>query len=240
MGDDPGQPGDRDHANQTAITGPNSLRRTGAVVLDREQRSDHRDVIGWTSDPGGAATLRPSTAESTEIAGVINPSLKGGLIVWGCWGWRCSRRRDDHPGDLGALGSGGPQVAAPGLGSLVIPITIAVVAALFSIQHYGTGAVGRLFGPVMAVWFAVIAIAGLARIVAHPAIVKALSPSYGVKFFTAHPGIAFISLGSIVLTITGAEALYADMGHFGRKPISRAWFFVVFPALTLNYMGQGS
>ena len=92
----------------------------------------------------------------------------------------------------------------------------------------------------MVVWFAVIAAAGLGRIVAHPAIVKALSPSYGVEFFGAHPGIAFISLGAIVLTITGAEALYADMGHFGRAPISRAWFFVVFPALTLNYMGQGS
>ena len=92
----------------------------------------------------------------------------------------------------------------------------------------------------MVVWFAVIAAAGLGRVVAHPAIVKALSPHYGVEFFGDHPGIAFISLGAIVLTITGAEALYADMGHFGRKPISRAWFFVVFPALTLNYMGQGS
>ena len=111
---------------------------------------------------------------------------------------------------------------------------------LFAIQRFGTHVIGRVFGPVMVVWFAVIAAAGLGRIVAHPAIVKALSPHYGVEFFADHPGIAFISLGAIVLTITGAEALYADMGHFGRKPISRAWFFVVFPALTLNYMGQGS
>jgi len=134
----------------------------------------------------------------------------------------------------------GVKVAVPSLGSLVLPITIAVLAALFTIQRFGTHVIGRVFGPVMVLWFGVIAAAGLGRIVAHPEIVKALSPSYGFEFFTAHPGIAFISLGAIVLTITGAEALYADMGHFGRPAISRAWFFVVFPALTLNYMGQGS
>jgi len=134
----------------------------------------------------------------------------------------------------------GVKVAVPSLGSLVVPITIAVLVALFTIQRFGTHAIGRLFGPVMVVWFAVIAAAGLGRVVAHPAILKALSPSYGIEFFGAHLGIAFIALGAIVLTLTGAEALYADMGHFGRAPISRAWFFVVFPALTLNYMGQGS
>jgi KUP system potassium uptake protein len=134
----------------------------------------------------------------------------------------------------------GMEIVEPSLESLVLPITIAILAGVFAIQRFGTHVIGRVFGPVMVVWFTVIAAAGLGRIVAHPAIVKALSPHYGVEFFTAHPGIAFISLGAIVLTITGAEALYADMGHFGRKPISRAWFFVVFPALTLNYMGQGS
>jgi KUP system potassium uptake protein len=134
----------------------------------------------------------------------------------------------------------GVKIAVPSLESLVLPITIAVLAGLFAIQRFGTHAIGRMFGPVMLGWFAVIAAAGLGRVVAHPEIVKALSPTYGLEFFGAHLGIAFISLGAIVLTITGAEALYADMGHFGHKPISRAWFFVVFPALTLNYMGQGS
>ncbi|HEY4778859.1 MAG TPA: potassium transporter Kup [Solirubrobacterales bacterium] len=134
----------------------------------------------------------------------------------------------------------GVEVVAPSLQSLVLPVTIAILAALFSIQRFGTHVIGRVFGPVMLIWFGVIAAAGLGRIVAHPAIIKALSPHYGVEFFLDHPGVAFISLGAIVLTITGAEALYADMGHFGRKPISRAWFLVVFPALTLNYMGQGS
>jgi KUP system potassium uptake protein len=134
----------------------------------------------------------------------------------------------------------GVKVAVPSLESLVLPITIAVLVALFAIQRFGTHIIGRVFGPVMVVWFSVIAAAGLAQVLAHPDIVKALSPHYGVEFFGNHFGIAFISLGAIVLTITGAEALYADMGHFGIKPIRRAWFFVVFPALTLNYMGQGS
>src|SRR5205823_1528760 len=176
-----------------------------------------------------------------ETAKLRRPRVKLGLIVLGLLGVSLFYGDGMITPAISVLSAvEGLKVAAPALGSLVIPITIAVVAVLFSIQHYGTGVVGRLFGPVMAVWFAVIALAGLGRIVAHPAIVKALSPSYGVEFFTAHPGIAFISLGSIVLTITGAEALYADMGHFGRKPISRAWFLIVFPALTLNYMGQGS
>ncbi|HEX3240024.1 MAG TPA: potassium transporter Kup [Solirubrobacterales bacterium] len=134
----------------------------------------------------------------------------------------------------------GVEIAVPSLESLVVPITIAILVGLFAIQRFGTHVIGRVFGPVMVVWFTVIAAAGLGRVLADPAIVKALLPTYGVEFFLDHPGIAFISLGAIVLTITGAEALYADMGHFGRKPISRAWFFVVFPALTLNYMGQGS
>jgi KUP system potassium uptake protein len=134
----------------------------------------------------------------------------------------------------------GVKIAVPSLDSLVLPITIAVLVVLFSIQRFGTHLIGRVFGPVMVVWFGVIAAAGLGRVAAHPEIVKALSPAYGVEFFGNHFGVAFISLGAIVLTITGAEALYADMGHFGIKPIRRAWFLVVFPALTLNYMGQGS
>ena len=134
----------------------------------------------------------------------------------------------------------GLEVAAPGLKSLVLPVTIAVLTVLFAIQRFGTGAVGRLFGPVMALWFAVLAVSGLKEIVEGPAILKALSPTYGVEFFLDHGGTAFLALGSVVLAVTGAEALYADMGHFGRPPIRRAWFLLVFPALILNYMGQGA
>jgi KUP system potassium uptake protein len=134
----------------------------------------------------------------------------------------------------------GLEVAAPGLKDLIVPITIGVLVALFAIQRFGTGAIGRLFGPVMVVWFAVIAAIGVAQIVTDPAILEALSPLWAFDFIVEHPGVAFVALGAVVLTITGAEALYADMGHFGRPPISRAWFLVVFPALTLNYLGQGS
>jgi KUP system potassium uptake protein len=134
----------------------------------------------------------------------------------------------------------GLKVAAPGLESLVIPITLVVLTVLFAIQRFGTEAVGRLFGPVMVVWFSILAISGMAKVAAHPGTLKALSPTYGVAFFLDHGAVAFLALGSVVLAVTGAEALYADMGHFGRPPIRRAWFLFVFPALTLNYLGQGA
>jgi KUP system potassium uptake protein len=134
----------------------------------------------------------------------------------------------------------GLKVASPGLASYVDEITLAIICVLFAIQRFGTGAVGRAFGPVMGVWFTILAIAGAASVAHHPGILRAVSPTYGLTFLVEHGGVAFAALGSVVLTVTGAEALYADMGHFGRSPIRRAWFFVVFPALILNYMGQGS
>ena len=134
----------------------------------------------------------------------------------------------------------GVKVAIPSLHSLVLPITVAVLSMLFAIQRFGTKLVGNLFGPVMALWFTVLGVLGAAEIVRHADVLKALSPSYGAKFMFDHGGVAFIALGSVVLAVTGAEALYADMGHFGRSPIRRAWFFLVFPALTLNYLAQGS
>jgi KUP system potassium uptake protein len=134
----------------------------------------------------------------------------------------------------------GVRVAAPTLGHVVVPVAAAILTALFAVQRFGTGRVGALFGPITLLWFAALAAAGIAGAVAHPGILQGLSPTYAVLFVVEHPGIAFIAMGAIVLVITGAEALYADMGHFGRPPIQRAWFFVVFPALTLNYLGQGS
>jgi KUP system potassium uptake protein len=134
----------------------------------------------------------------------------------------------------------GVKVAVPSLHSMVLPITVAVLTVLFAIQRYGTKLVGDLFGPVMALWFGVLALIGVVEIAQHPAIVRALSPTYGAQFFLDHGSVAFIALASVVLAVTGAEALYADMGHFGRAPIRRAWFWLVFPALTLNYLAQGS
>jgi KUP system potassium uptake protein len=134
----------------------------------------------------------------------------------------------------------GVKVAAPSLGSLVLPITVAVITLLFAIQRFGTQRVGSLFGPVMSVWFGVLAVLGVSEIARHPGVIRGLSPVYGAEFFFDHGAVAFIALAAVVLAVTGAEALYADMGHFGRAPIRRAWFFLVFPALTLNYLAQGS
>ncbi|MCW2993310.1 MAG: potassium transporter [Conexibacter sp.] len=134
----------------------------------------------------------------------------------------------------------GVEVVSPGLHEWIVPITLAILTVLFSIQRFGTGAVGRLFGPVMGVWFTLLAVSGGAEVVKHPGILRAISPTYAIAFLGEHGGTAFIALGSVVLTVTGAEALYADMGHFGRPPIRRAWFGLVFPALLLNYMGQGA
>jgi KUP system potassium uptake protein len=134
----------------------------------------------------------------------------------------------------------GVRVAAPALGHVVVPVAAVILTLLFAVQRFGTGRVGALFGPVTLLWFAALAAAGIGGIVAHPGVLLGLSPTYAVGFVVSHPGIAFIAMGAIVLVITGAEALYADMGHFGRSPILRGWFFVVFPALTLNYLGQAS
>jgi KUP system potassium uptake protein len=135
---------------------------------------------------------------------------------------------------------GGVKVAAPSVGHLVVPITAAIIVALFLLQRVGTAAVGRLFGPVMLVWFTVIALCGINGITKHPAILQALLPTYAVSFFVGHFSIAFFALTGVVLAVTGAEALYADMGHFGRAPIIRAWLVLVFPACILSYMGQGA
>jgi KUP system potassium uptake protein len=134
----------------------------------------------------------------------------------------------------------GLEIVEPSLEQLVVPISAAIIVGLFSVQRYGTGVVGRFFGPVMLVWFTVLAVAGVHGIADHPDVLKALSPTYAVQFFADRGLTAFLALGGIVLTVTGAEALYADMGHFGRGPIRRSWLLLVFPALVLNYMGQGA
>jgi KUP system potassium uptake protein len=132
----------------------------------------------------------------------------------------------------------GLQVAAPGLSNVILPLAAVILTALFVVQRWGTGRVGAFFGPVMIVWFTTLAVAGIGGIIRHPQVVTGLSPTYATGFVVAHPYIAFVAIGAVVLVITGAEALYADMGHFGRPAIARAWFIFVFPALTLNYLGQ--
>jgi KUP system potassium uptake protein len=134
----------------------------------------------------------------------------------------------------------GLEVATPALKPFVLPITIVVLVALYGVQSRGTAGIGKLFGPVMVLWFVVLAAMGLINIIATPAILAALNPWHAVRFFIDNQFIGFIALGAVVLAFTGAETLYADMGHFGKRPIRVAWFAVAFPALALNYMGQGA
>ena len=134
----------------------------------------------------------------------------------------------------------GLEVLTPAFSPYVIPITIAILAALFLFQSRGTASVGRIFGPVTLVWFFTLAILGIAWIVREPSVLAAVLPHHAVRFFLDHQWNGFLVLGSVFLVVTGGEALYADMGHFGRRPIRLAWFVVVLPALLLNYFGQGA
>lgn len=134
----------------------------------------------------------------------------------------------------------GLEVLAPQLHPFVMPVALVILVGLFSIQKHGTGKVGRYFGPLCLLWFAVIALLGGLQIVENPRVLAALSPAYAANFALAHPLATFLGLGAIVLAVTGTEALYADMGHFGKAAIRRAWAFVVMPALVLNYFGQGA
>lgn len=134
----------------------------------------------------------------------------------------------------------GLEIVSPHFRRYVIPITLVVLFGLFAVQKRGTAGIGRFFGPITLVWFGVLALLGLAQIATHPEILLAVNPLYMLRFLWEFPGISFIVLGSVVLCVTGAEALYADMGHFGKKPIRIAWFSVVMPCLVLNYFGQGA
>ena len=134
----------------------------------------------------------------------------------------------------------GLELVAPALKAYVIPVTLAILTGLFIIQRHGTGAVGLAFGPVMGGWFGILGLLGLSHIIDNPSVLAALNPAYMLHFIVHHPGLAFLALGSVVLAVTGGEALYTDMGHFGRFPIRLAWFCFVMPALVLNYFGQGA
>src|SRR5664279_3943789 len=134
----------------------------------------------------------------------------------------------------------GLKVVQPSLQDLIVPITAVIIVILFASQRIGSAKVGSLFGPVMIVWFVAIGACGVNGIAGDPQILKALLPTYTVGFLVGHFSIAFFSLAAVVLAITGAEALYADMGHFGRPPITRAWLGLVFPACILSYLGQGA
>jgi KUP system potassium uptake protein len=214
-------------------------------AIDRELRPDASTVYGVISLVFWAITLVVTVKYVTLIMRADNHG-EGGImaLIALVRGIRVDGRSTKLV--LVSLGISvlsaveGLEVAAPSVDSLVVPITLTILTVLFAVQRFGTGVVGRAFGPVMALWFGILAISGLAHVVQEPGILRALSPHYGIAFLFEHGFVGFLALGAVVLAITGAEALYADMGHFGRHAIRRAWLFVVFPALTLNYMGQGT
>ncbi|MCC2972994.1 potassium transporter Kup [Massilia sp. IC2-476] len=138
---------------------------------------------------------------------------------------------------LGAIE--GLEVAAPGMSHYVVPLAVVVLVILYSVQRHGTAGIGRFFGPIMLIWFLTLAVMGIINIIEAPVILNALNPWHALRFMMENKLLAFVALGAVVLAITGAEALYADMGHFGRRPIRMAWFMIAFPALVLNYLGQG-
>ena len=167
--------------------------------------------------------------------------LRSGLIALGLFGAALLLGEGAITPAISVLSAmEGLKVAAPELGPFVLPLSAVILFALFIIQKWGTASVGRLFGPVMLVWFATIAVLGALEIARRPTILTAINPCYGVRFLLDHGHLGFLVLGAVVLVITGAEALYADLGHFGRRPIRFAWFVVVLPALLLNYFGQGA
>src|SRR5206468_12160742 len=132
----------------------------------------------------------------------------------------------------------GLGLVTPQLHPFIVPVTLVIIAFLFAIQRRGTASVGSLFGPVMCMWFVVLAVLGLRQIAGNPSVLAAVNPVHAIVFVLANPQLAFLALGAVVLAVTGTEALYADMGHFGAKPIRRAWMFFVGPALVVNYFGQ--
>ncbi len=134
----------------------------------------------------------------------------------------------------------GLEIAAPSLDSYIVPLAIAVLTLLFVIQKHGTGLVGKLFAPIMLLWFVILALLGLRGIISNPQVLQAMNPYWALHFFMEYKAVSFFALGAVVLAITGVEALYADMGHFGKLPIRLAWFSVVLPSLVLNYFGQGA
>ena len=134
----------------------------------------------------------------------------------------------------------GLEVISPAFRTAVLPLTLLILFVLFAVQRHGTAGIGRFFGPITLVWFAAIGALGVVHIVPHPEILSAIGPQHALRFAWQQPGVTFLILGAVVLCVTGAEALYADLGHFGKRPIRIAWFWVVMPALILNYFGQGA
>ena len=186
---------------------------------------------------GGLVAMLALASQSVKE----KPALRRALLVVGIFGTCLFYGDGVITPAITVLGAvEGLEVMSPNLHGAIIPLALVILLGLFMVQKHGTSSIGRFFGPVMIVWFVTIAALGVAQIARHPEILWALSPHYALGFMLANPGTTFVLLGAVVLCVTGGEALYADMGHFGKQPIRVAWFSIAMPALTLNYFGQGA
>ncbi|MEQ1660318.1 MAG: KUP/HAK/KT family potassium transporter, partial [Hylemonella sp.] len=198
-------------------------------------------VLILRADNHGEGGLIAMLALASQAVKDSHPMLRRRLLLLGIFGTGIFFGDGVITPAVSVLGAvEGLEVAAPGLHRFVVPVSLGVLTLLFVAQRFGTATVGRFFGPVTLVWFIVLAALGVPHIVKNPQVLVALLPHHALGFMLAHPGIAFVALGAVVLCVTGAEALYADLGHFGKRPIRLAWFVVVMPALLLNYFGQGA
>ncbi len=197
-------------------------------------------VLILRADNNGEGGLIAMLALATQAV-KDKPALRSRLLLVGIFGTAIFFGDGVITPAITVLGAvEGLEVAAPALHSYIVPISLMIITALFMVQRHGTARIGKFFGPVTVIWFLALAALGVTHIAANPTILWALDPRYALMFMGGHPGTAFIALGSVVLCVTGAEALYADMGHFGKRPIRLAWFGLVMPALVLNYFGQGA
>jgi KUP system potassium uptake protein len=202
-----------------------SLKYVGFVL--RFDNGGEGGILALLARASRVTRDRPRLAAAVAVVGIFGASLfYGDAII--------------TPAISVVSAVEGVSVATPAFEHWVVPVTIAILVALFAIQSRGTGSVGKLFGPVIVVWFLVIAGLGAQSIAQTPSVIAALDPRHALRFAWQFPGLTFVVMGAVFLAITGAEALYADMGHFGRAPIRLAWFALVFPALMINYFGQGA
>ncbi|MBG6080218.1 potassium transporter Kup [Rubrivivax gelatinosus] len=227
----------------------------GHVPVTRENILGVLSLIFWTmtiivslkyvllilrADNRGEGGLIAMLALATSAV-AEKPRLRRGLLALGMFGTAIFYGDGVITPAVSVLSAvEGLEVAAPQLEHWVVPITLIVLTGLFSVQRFGTGGIGRAFGPVTMIWFAVLIALGVPQIIEHPTVLVAMSPTHAAHFIAHHPLVAFIALGSVVLVVTGGEALYADLGHFGRLPIRIAWYGLVAPALVVNYFGQGA
>jgi KUP system potassium uptake protein len=193
------------------------------------------------ADNDGEGGILALTAVATSRSRGITAKTRTALITVGLFGTALLYGDGVITPAISVLSAvEGLEVVTPGLTSYVAPIAAIIIIALFAIQRAGTARVGALFGPVMILWFSTLGLLGFGQIIAHPSVLRAISPTYAIEFILTHTVLAFLALGAVFLVVTGSEALYADMGHFGRRPIRLAWFVLVLPALMLNYFGQGA